>query len=609
MVGERMSLNYFKEQRVYTFNEIKLKLGIGNNEEARIIINLLKNSGVVKVRRFNTIDIDLNDIEDDTEDIIIEDSYVDGIGYVFKFVGIISVKGNVLICYPKYIKSTQTPENEMKQVLKVIKKYNSKEQIINLYNGDDGEKNFNLLAILLYLYNDYYINGIYSNNQEIIEINGEGEIIWDKTINETVAFINNNRPVYLDIYTKHIVEDDNDYFTRLHKFILTECSQRLINLNLATLLDIEDVFLYDGELEEFGDIDYILYKIEKELRVQFITYKQIILKTLYAYISNRRSNKFDLGISFYGTNSFNLVWEKVCCSILDNKLNYKISLLPKKLSEKYIGMKEKTLFELLEKPKWTRYRKTGVNDTFEASKTLIPDLIGIFKDGEEYGFWMFDAKYYNIDFKKNNVKNNPGVEDVTKQYLYQLAYRDFIKSNGYIFKENIFLFPSDKEEILNIGQASMGILAGIGDGLRDIELVKLPAKNAYDLYLKEEVLDIGLLSGVIIKKRETMNQYKIDIMNKDICDIVSQFSYKDLKEERVVGVLKEDSGNQRILSEIKDVTNQIFNLLYSTNIDNVDLEKTMISILKSKNELNSILSEDGIISLVTWMLKKYLYEM
>lgn len=609
MVGERMSLNYFKEQRVYTFNEIKLKLGIGNNEEARIIINLLKNSGVVKVRRFNTIDIDLNDIEDDTEDIIIEDSYVDGIGYVFKFVGIISVKGNVLICYPKYIKSTQTPENEMKQVLKVIKKYNSKEQIINLYNGDDGEKNFNLLAILLYLYNDYYINGIYSNNQEIIEINGEGEIIWDKTINETVAFINNNRPVYLDIYTKHIVEDDNDYFTRLHKFILTECSQRLINLNLATLLDIEDVFLYDGELEEFGDIDYILYKIEKELRVQFITYKQIILKTLYAYISNRRSNNFDLGISFYGTNSFNLVWEKVCCSILDNKLNYKISLLPKKLSEKYIGMKEKTLFELLEKPKWTRYRKTGVNDTFEASKTLIPDLIGIFKDGEEYGFWMFDAKYYNIDFKKNNVKNNPGVEDVTKQYLYQLAYRDFIKSNGYIFKENIFLFPSDKEEILNIGQASMGILAGIGDGLRDIELVKLPAKNAYDLYLKEEVLDIGLLSGVIIKKRETMNQYKIDIMNKDICDIVSQFSYKDLKEERVVGVLKEDSGNQRILSEIKDVTNQIFNLLYSTNIDNVDLEKTMISILKSKNELNSILSEDGIISLVTWMLKKYLYEM
>ena len=41
-------------------------------------------------------------------------------------------------------------------------------------------KNYNLLALAIDLYDDYHINGLYSNEKTIIEENGEGEILWEK---------------------------------------------------------------------------------------------------------------------------------------------------------------------------------------------------------------------------------------------------------------------------------------------------------------------------------------------------------------------------------------------------------------------------------------------
>ena len=51
--------------------------------------------------------------------------------YQFKFVGVIIIDNLVVNCYPKYIPSDINPENDFKQVIKVIKKYN------NLYDDLD----------------------------------------------------------------------------------------------------------------------------------------------------------------------------------------------------------------------------------------------------------------------------------------------------------------------------------------------------------------------------------------------------------------------------------------------------------------------------------------
>lgn len=101
--------------------------------------------------------------------------------YVFTFVGVITIEGRVLKCYPKYLLDTTAPKTELKQVLKVLEKYNSKEQIIRMYNDTSDSSAFNMLAVMLFLLQDYFEYGAYTNTQDIIESNGAGDILWDKT--------------------------------------------------------------------------------------------------------------------------------------------------------------------------------------------------------------------------------------------------------------------------------------------------------------------------------------------------------------------------------------------------------------------------------------------
>lgn len=55
---------------------------------------------------------------------------------------------------------------------------------------------------------------------------------------------------------------------------------------------------------------------------------------------------------------------------------------------------------------------------------------------------IFDAKYYQINFDGKRVKGNPGVADITKQYLDRLAYSNLADINGFTFT-NSFVVPMD----------------------------------------------------------------------------------------------------------------------------------------------------------------------
>lgn len=137
----------------------------------------------------------------------------------------------------------------------------SEEQIINVFNGDGENRSFNILAVILFLINDYYEYGIYTNSEDIIEVNGEGEILWGKTIDESFALIEDNRPYYMECYTEKSVEDDMDYFKRLHECVLTECSKQLRAAQLDELFDMDRIELSEETLEDFGDKEYILERI------------------------------------------------------------------------------------------------------------------------------------------------------------------------------------------------------------------------------------------------------------------------------------------------------------------------------------------------------------
>jgi hypothetical protein len=338
------------------------------------------------------------------------------------------------------------------------------------------------LAVLLFLLQDYYENGVYSNTEDIIESNGAGEILWDKTINETFMMLSNNRPYYTDLQTKKRITDDYDYFKRLHECILTRASEELKDAELLELFEITGIDLTDEKLDEFGDNEYILYRIEKELNTQFNTRKQLVLKTLYAYIAHSGSLYDTDCLSLFGTNSFNLVWEGVCADIMDNQLDVRLGALhmPTSLHPGYDSRKK--LIDLIEKPLWSATGK-------EASDTLIPDLVTISGDC----FIIFDAKYYNARLEPGNApKGQPGIESITKQYLYQLAYREFIAEHGFATVRNCFLMPTENKEIEDHGEVSMKMLHDLG--LQNIKVRFLPADMVYELYLSGRKMDINKLN-------------------------------------------------------------------------------------------------------------------
>lgn len=475
-----MISKFLREQKRYTQKDLCEKFEC-SEEKVVPIIRKLKEFGILKAVKASDPQRDMSDlIDEDIEaaDVEVgENEYL----YVFTFVGVIVVAGRALKCYPKYLLQTEEPRQELKQALKVLEKYNSKEQIVRMFNDSSESSSFNLLAVLLFLIQDYYENGVYSNTEDIIESNGSGEILWDKTINETFTLLSHNRPYYIDLQTKKRVTNDFDYFQRLHECILTKASKEMRDADLLELFEITEIDLTDEALDDFGDKEYILYRIEKELSTQFNTRKQLVLKTIYAYIDHS-GNLYDTDcLSMFGTNSFNLVWERVCADVMDNQLDTRLGALrlPVALKPEYDSNTK--LIDLIEKPFWSVTGKT-------ANDTLIPDLVSI--TGEQ--FIIFDAKYYNAQLEPGVApKGQPGIESVTKQYLYQLAYQRFIVDHNFKDVKNCFLMPTENKEVENRGEASMEMLSGLG--LQSIKVRFVPATIVYEYYLSGRKLDISIL--------------------------------------------------------------------------------------------------------------------
>lgn len=491
-----MTKGFFKERKHYTLQNVADILYEKDDvdlEETRRLVGILKKYGVVKaVKRTKSEFDDLSNEDIVLTDVVDNSSDID---YVFDYVGVVVLEGHAFKCYPKYIESKDEPFEELKQVLKVIKKYNSSEQIVYLFNGEDENRIFNRLAVALHLLEEYYADGLYTNQKEIVETNGEGEILWDKTINEPFSIIQNNKPYYVELQTKNTVDNDLDYIRRLHECVLTTCSNELKNVGLLQLFDLSEVNLVQEKLSDFGDGNYILYRLQLEIQSQYVTQKQNLLKTIYTYVANDKTDKDDISYSLYGTNNFNLVWEKVCAENFGSVLDKTIMDLP--LYEEGINKTEKAvtaLRDVIKAPRWRKSEYPMVEDP--KVETLKPDLVCIYPVDEEkkdYCFGIYDAKYYCIDYQvngdKTKISGQPGVGDVTKQYLYQLAFDDFIVKQGYRYVQNMFFCPGETAD-KDFGWVQMDMLHQIGGKqLENIAVVRLCASEMYDIYLANKTID------------------------------------------------------------------------------------------------------------------------
>ena len=465
-----MKIIRLRELEPYSFNKLVELFNLKDDSQDQKLKEIIKKLLLLKILKTTN-----NNSNFDQPDVDVLSNNKD---YKFDYVGIFIIEKYCLFVYPKYMSKESIEEDaandylKFKQIIKVILKY--QKQVLNYQlKGNEINDNFNLLKFTIDLFENYHQHGLYHSDQQIIELNGSGEILWDQTINFQQAYWSNKRPIYLDLVTTQQVIDNDNLFTQLHQVILTQCSLELKPILEA--LNIETIILSSDRIDEYGSPDYLTHQIINEQRNQFINWKQSILEQMLNYLKNTHGQENQNNFAFLGSCKFNLIWEAACATVYQSDLKKTI----KELNLKPVNKQDwnKLLIDLIPKPIWINH---------QVSDTLIPDLIRI-KDAT---FEIYDAKYYPVKFDEENQKisNHPGVNDLIKQYLYEQAYHQLIKQNN-LKVMNTFLFPYEnlgKEKM--VGQAKINLFPEFYSQIKDerykLKHIKICLLSPYELFKK-----------------------------------------------------------------------------------------------------------------------------
>lgn len=484
---------YVRELSRHTSDELAQVLQL-NSSEVRELIRSLAVAGVLSAP--------LAAFGDDEEGLAAEPSAAPTDCYQFTWVGIALFRNRPIVVYPKYINkepdyfSSDAGRSEIQQVLRVIRKGST--NYSSLADFDESSMSASgRLALMLALISSFGENGVYTNYLKVNRRNGNGAIDWERTIASYQPFLSGGTPIYFDYETIESSQDLSDYVTRLHRSILTRCSKYLEEVGLAELLSVEPIELSAEDIEEFGDRDYVLYRLEQERSKQFITWKQNVIDMLRCFIANEDLSIDSDDAACLGTPVFQNLWEDACQVAFGNQLDVPVGKLGIDLTSNWAEQSSKRLIDLIPHPSWTEM-VDGKPRACGTVQTLVPDVISIMDmGGGDKAFCIYDAKYYTPTLGKR-INGVPGVESVTKQILYQRAYRDFIRENEFKAVANVFLVPTEDGSPKHLGGVEFsGVFDSLGAPFADgVEMWALPARYLFDCYLRDEQADYQLMSLV-----------------------------------------------------------------------------------------------------------------
>ena len=98
--------------------------------------------------------------------------------------------------------------------------------------------------------------------------------------------------------------------------------------------------------------------------------------------------------------------------------------------------------------------------------------------------WLFS---HNIQLEH---EGQPGLESITKQYMYGLAFGEFIDYHGFKNVKNAFLFPTYDDNLENKGRVKLDILSDQDCG--DIGVIMIPAGKLNKMYLNNNNKFFGI---------------------------------------------------------------------------------------------------------------------
>lgn len=189
---------------------------------------------------------------------------------------------------------------------------------------------------------------------------------------------------------------------------------------------------------------------------------------------------------------------EACKVAFDDALGMRLMDLGVELKKPFDAMGGIRLIDIIPRPQWTVPGDDGEVECGDVA-TLIPDTVLLHHDWAGNSvFAILDAKYYTPELGAN-VNGVPGVGSVTKQFLYQTAYKKFVFAHGYKRVANAFLAPSAGDAIVHTGRVRFpDVIADEEAPLSNVvELYALPAGMVFDAYLAGVTLDNAELLAVL----------------------------------------------------------------------------------------------------------------
>lgn len=399
-------------------------------------------------------------------------------GYSFRFIGLydyVDEKTGINLTFfflPKFVVESAWKDWEEKDKAKrnaIRKKRNAIRDTVlqaidrrkrKLSKSDDQteeteERKESLLERAVRVLRDYLENGVYTVQRRELEHNGQGEIDWETTIDQyQPVFLKKDgrpRPVYMDYATELAWSDEDHYITRLHQCLVTTWGRKLEELGLSSVLRVNVPLLSEEELDWFGEPDYQIAQIDKELRLQFVTKSRHTLSLMKDLIRETAENKAaNLQSLSFGMNGAAQLWETAIKDVFGDQMGNTPHELG--LSCSNTEKANKPLKDFIEPPKWTKHdQQDGAEQKEEedgaSGSRLRPDFIAVDTSSGENRLVILDAKYYLPQFGDDGktITDCPGVGDIDKQFLYQLSFAELCKENK-LQVLNAFVFPNDPND-------------------------------------------------------------------------------------------------------------------------------------------------------------------
>lgn len=434
--------------------------------------------------------------------------------YYFSYVGAIFTTNNIIYVLPKTLLNEEVNESFIGELIKLFIAYSKRENLLveeKEYLGVDSQNDRgSLLSIINYIMQDYIDNGLYIKKKNIKEVNGNGEVNWNKTIQRDSMYLNNKKqPVYHEVVSNKKNIHSSLIITKIHKKILNKCNEIINRLSLETILNYK-VDMFEIDDFEIDGNEYMLEHLQQELDYQYEDKKIELLEILISFIKKINVYGNDLELSLFGTRYFDRVWEKMNSYIFRNQYN--------------------DIKQHIPKPKW--YSETSKKNI--ERDTLIPDIL--YLDSYNKELYILDAKYYTTNFKDEKLKGTiQGIGDIIKQLVYEDVLLQFYKGYSVI---NAFIIPTSQHK-----EKFGKIIFPISNTGETIQLIHLNIYEVINMYLSLKKYNI----------EEFRSELKLRVNTKNSINDM----YKDIKPEEVL--VKESKKEYIVKEEFKDIEQKYSN--------------------------------------------------